>query len=106
MSKDSNIAKDELKAIMSLAVGKKSIILAYILWFFLGGLGVHRFYLGKIFTGLMMAALTGLGVLTSPIGIGVIFFLIVGIWWVLDAILIFLGARKANKRIDDAIDRL
>ena len=26
----------------------RSAILAYVLWFFLGGLGVHNFYMGKV----------------------------------------------------------
>lgn len=31
---------------------KKSVGLAYLLWFFLGALGIHNFYLGKILLGL------------------------------------------------------
>lgn len=31
---------------------KKSVALAYVLWFFLGGIGVHNFYLGKMVLGL------------------------------------------------------
>lgn len=31
----------------------KSKGIAYLLWFFLGWLGVHRFYLGKIGTGIL-----------------------------------------------------
>jgi len=32
---------------------KKSMLIAYILWFFFGWLGAHRFYLGKWKTGLL-----------------------------------------------------
>lgn len=41
------------------AVGSegKSKLVAYLLWFFLGGLGVHRFYLGAIKTGAAQALL-------------------------------------------------
>lgn len=31
----------------------KSKLTAYLLWFFLGGLSVHRFYLGKIGSGII-----------------------------------------------------
>jgi len=31
----------------------KSKTLAYIFWFFLGGFSIHRFYLGKIGTGIL-----------------------------------------------------
>jgi hypothetical protein len=43
--------------------GTKSWIAALLLCFFLGGLGVHRFYVGKIGTGiLMLVTFGGLGV--------------------------------------------
>lgn len=41
----------------------KNKIVAILLCFFFGGLGVHRFYLGKIGTGiLMLITLGGLGI--------------------------------------------
>ncbi len=32
---------------------KKSVSLTYVLWFFLSGLGIHKFYLGKIWQGVL-----------------------------------------------------
>lgn len=32
--------------------GTKSVGVAYVLWFFLGFLGVHKFYLGKVGIGI------------------------------------------------------
>ena len=47
------------------AVSEKKFVPAVLLCFFLGGLGVHRFYLGKIGTGiLMLITLGGLGIWT------------------------------------------
>lgn len=106
MTEETNVTKDELKAVMNLAIGKKSVVLAYVLWFFLGGFGAHRFYLGKTVSAIIMLAMTMLGIITSVIGVGLIFLVIVGIWWVIDAVLIFLAAQKANKSIDRAIDSI
>ncbi|GAA4924776.1 TM2 domain-containing protein [Actinoplanes utahensis] len=44
----------------------KQVGLAYVLWFFFGGIGVHKFYLGK--TGLGIAYIFTLGFL----GIGLL----------------------------------
>jgi len=39
----------------------KGAVLAYVLWFFLGGLGVHNFYMGKVRWGLFYMGLTFIG---------------------------------------------
>ncbi|MCE6951557.1 TM2 domain-containing protein [Cereibacter sphaeroides] len=71
-----------------LANDKKSTLVAYLLWFFTGGLGGHRFYLGRTGSAVGMIALTVLGLLTSVIYVGLILLVIVGIWVLVDAFLI------------------
>ena len=67
---------------------KKSTLLAYILWFFLGLFGVHRMYLGRVGSGIAMLVLHGLSWLTWYILIGFVGFGILGLWWLIDALLI------------------
>ncbi len=50
---------------MSAGVSEKSFVTTLILCVLLGGLGVHRFYVGKIGTGIvMLLTLGGLGIWT------------------------------------------
>jgi TM2 domain-containing membrane protein YozV len=57
------------------ATGNKSWIVTLLLCLFLGGLGVHRFYVGKVGTGILM--LLTLGAL--------------GVWVLIDLIMIIIG---------------
>jgi len=60
----------------------KSLPLAYLLWFFLGLFGAHRFYLGKWFTGLIYAISFGC----------------YGIGWALDALLLPFMVKRVNAK--------
>jgi TM2 domain-containing membrane protein YozV len=59
-------------------VSPKSRLVALLLCFFLGSLGIHRFYVGKIGTGILMLITLGF----------------LGIWTFIDFIIIIVGAFK------------
>ncbi len=80
----------------------KSIGVAYLLWLFLGGVGGHRFYLGRTGSAVAMLLLTVGGLLLTAIGIGFALLLAVGIWALVDAFLIpgMVSAHKNQVRND------
>lgn len=82
---------------------RKSVLLAYLIWFFLGLFGVHRLYLGRIVSGLGMLALHGISWVLAFILIGYIGFAFLGLWWLIDALLIPGIARRENEEL---IERL
>ena len=66
----------------------KSQLVAYLLSILLWGLGVHRMYLGRWASGIIMLVLSGIGLLTAPILIGGIPLTFVWVWAVFDLFLI------------------
>jgi len=76
--------------------GDKSMLLAYVLWFFLGSLGIHRFYLGATRSAIILLVLTILSVVLSVVGVGPLLGLVVVIWLIVDIFLIPGMVRAAN----------
>lgn len=66
---------------------RKSTIATYLLWFFFGLLGIHRFYLGHTGWGLVYLLTGGL----------------VGIGWLVDLFLIPAYVLNYNHRLDHAL---
>jgi TM2 domain-containing membrane protein YozV len=89
----------DVARLMQYDAAKKSAGIAYLLWFFLGGLGVHRFYLGQTGSGIAMAIIFVLSVVTSAIGIGLVGLVVIGIWWFVDAFLIPGIATRVNQEL-------
>jgi TM2 domain-containing membrane protein YozV len=68
----------------------KKTWVAYLLWFFLGLLGVHRFYLGHIGVGIAQLLTVGGG----------------GLWWIIDAFLIPSRVEQVNlKKRTERLER-
>lgn len=67
-----------------------SLVIAYVLLFFLGGFGGHRFYAGKFKSAIGMAALNLTAVLLAATVVGMVLavpmWIAFGIWWIADAI--------------------
>lgn len=70
----------------------KSMLVAILLALFVGGLGIHRFYLGHTSTGLWMLVLWLVGFVTSFFLVGFVFLIAVGIWALVDLIMIATGS--------------
>jgi len=73
-----------------------NITIAYVLWFFLGMVGAHRFYLGKQATAIAQLSLTVFGWLTMILFVGFIFLFIVGTWVFVDLFLIHKYINEQN----------
>lgn len=78
---------------------KKSTGVAYLLWFFLGMLGVHRFYLGRTGSGVAILLLTLLSGLLMLVGVGFITMAIPAIWVLIDVFLIPWMAHTYNTNL-------
>ena len=79
----------------------KSPLLAYLLLIFVGMLGVHRFYLGKTGSGIVMLALLVVGMFTLPMGgFGLILIGALGLWLLIDLFLIpgMINAQRREMR--------
>ena len=79
---------NDTQAMMAFESQKKSVGIAYLLWFFLGMLGVHRFYAGKVGSGVIMLVLWVISLILTLVYVGLLGFFILWIWWVVDAFLL------------------
>lgn len=66
----------------------KSTGAAYLIWLFLGGLGGHRFYLGRPGSAVVQLLLSIVGWATLVLGVGIFLLMVLGLWLIVDAFLI------------------
>jgi TM2 domain-containing membrane protein YozV len=84
----------------------KSVLAAYVLWFFLGGLGLHRIYLRRTVSGLIMLAFWAVGSGLTALFLGFPVFLIPwAVWWLVDAFLIPGMVSAENNAFVDRMER-
>lgn len=78
---------------------KKSTLVAYILWWFLGLFGGHRFYLGRTGSAVAMLILSIVSIMLMLVLIGYLTIWVTVVWWLIDALLIPGMIRQDNLRL-------
>ncbi|WAC60255.1 NINE protein [Brevundimonas sp. SL130] len=83
MSNQGGLSADT-QALMAFESSKKSTGIAYLLWFFTGGFGGHRFYLGRTGSAVGQLCLCIVGILTAVLVIGFFLLAALGVWLLVD----------------------
>ncbi|EIZ81079.1 TM2 protein [Novosphingobium sp. Rr 2-17] len=89
---------DDLRAQLRYDAQRKSPVIAYILWFFVGFLGAHRFYLGTTGAAVAQLLLGLLGWLPFFVGWGIL-----GVWLFIDLFLIPGIAERKNYQLAERL---
>jgi TM2 domain-containing membrane protein YozV len=90
-------------AMMRYDANRKSILIAYLLWFFLGWFGVHRFYLGRTVSGIVLLLLTLMSMGLAFVFIGYVLMIIPALWFLLDALLIPGMVSRSNNQLAEEL---
>lgn len=98
MTMRSSLSADA-QALMSFEANKKSMGVSYLLWFFLGAFGGHRFYLGRTGSAVAMLLMGIFGWLTIWVVIGFFLLIPLTVWWLVDAFLIPEIVRNHNNAL-------
>lgn len=88
-------------AMMTYDANKKSALIAYLLWFFVGWLAAHRFYLGRPGSVFMMLLIlvAAIPLWAAEPRAGLLAILVLVLWWLVDALLIPGMTRSYNRKI-------
>ncbi len=84
---------------MAYDANKKSVVVAYIIWFFLGGLGAHRMYAGRWTSAIIMLGIALVSAVLWLVALGWLTSWIIGLWWLIDVLLIPGMIRDYNNRL-------
>jgi TM2 domain-containing membrane protein YozV len=87
---------------MHFDANKKSMGVAYLLWFFFGGFGGHRFYAGRTQSAVLQLG-SMIGIYVLALAVSPVFYmlgLVFGIWMLADAFLIPGMIRAHNSDLD------
>lgn len=93
----------DAQSLMAFQTHKKELAVAFLLWWFLGIFGGHRFYLGRAASGIAMLSITVVSIPLALIFIGVLTLGAVWIWWLVDAFLLSGWVTQHNMWVMSAI---
>jgi TM2 domain-containing membrane protein YozV len=102
-SEATQAAQGSAATMMRYDANKKSMGVSYLLWFFVGMLGAHRFYNERTGSGIAQLAIFVIGFLLTFIGIGLFVLGALGIWVLIDAFLIPGWVRAHNNRLASSL---
>lgn len=86
---DGPMAGSDVGTMMMFEANKKSMIVSYFLWFFMGAFGGHRFYNGRSTTAIVQLLMCMVGfTFVFAFGAGLLLLIPLGLWLLLDAFLI------------------
>ena len=92
--------------LMQYDANKKSAVVAYLLWFFLGTFGAHRFYLNLYGTGAAILIITRASIFLMFVGIGLFTIWISVVWVFVDLFLIPGITRTYNVALATQLEQL
>src|SRR5215204_2579405 len=79
----------DTRALMMFEANKKWVAVSYLLWFFLGMFGGHRFYNGRTGSAVAQLLMTIFGfIFLAAFGLGLLLLIPVWVWMIVDAFLI------------------
>lgn len=90
--------------VMQYEANRKRIGTAYLAWFFLGGIGGHRFYLGDNKGGLAMFMITAFSFVLMLLLIGFFTIWITAVWALIDAFLIPGMVAKYHRALAESLN--
>lgn len=86
----------DAQTMMAYDTHKKDMAIAYVLWYFVGIFGAHRFYMGQNGSGAAMLTLTIVSIPLFFVVIGIFTYLAVFIWWIVDAFILHEWVKNHN----------
>lgn len=78
---------------------KKSGAVAFLLWFFFGMVGAHRFYLTRGSSAVAMLVIFVISLVLLTVAIGMLGLIILGVWVIIDAFKIPHWLREYNSKL-------